>query len=69
MRVQPLGDTALLIELGHAIDAATHARVRAAFDALSAAGISPGVRVGALSATRRDEACSVIRDAFLGIYS
>ena len=42
MRVQPLGDAALLIELGHAIDAATHARVRAAFDALSAAAI-PGV--------------------------
>ncbi|HSJ31710.1 MAG TPA: 5-oxoprolinase subunit PxpB [Longimicrobiales bacterium] len=42
MRVQPLGDAALLIELGHAIDAATHARVRAAFDALTAAAI-PGV--------------------------
>jgi inhibitor of KinA len=38
----PLGDASLLIELGHTIDAATHARVRAAFDALSAAAI-PGV--------------------------
>lgn len=43
MRVLPLGDASLLIELGHAIDAPTHARVRAAFDALCAAAI-PGVR-------------------------
>lgn len=43
MRVVPLGDTALLVELGDGIDAATHALVRAAFDALSAAGL-PGVR-------------------------
>lgn len=42
MRVLPLGDASLLIELGHAIDAATHERVRCAFDALSSAGI-PGV--------------------------
>lgn len=40
MRVLPLGDAGLLIELGHAIDAATHARVRSAFEALSGAGIA-----------------------------
>jgi inhibitor of KinA len=38
----PLGDSALLIQLGDTIDAATHARVRAAFAALSAARL-PGV--------------------------
>lgn len=42
MRVLPLGDASLLIELGHVIDAGTHERVRCAFDALSSAGI-PGV--------------------------
>lgn len=42
MRVLPLGDASLLIDLGHAIDADTHARVRSAFDALSSAAI-PGV--------------------------
>jgi inhibitor of KinA len=42
MRSIPLGDSALLIQLGDAIDAATHARVRAAFDALSALRL-PGV--------------------------
>jgi inhibitor of KinA len=39
MRVLPLGDSGILIELGHAIDAATHQRVRSAFAALSRAGI------------------------------
>lgn len=42
MRVLPLGDASILIELGYAIDEATHARVRAAFDALCAAAI-PGL--------------------------
>ncbi|HEX6309388.1 MAG TPA: 5-oxoprolinase subunit PxpB [Longimicrobiales bacterium] len=42
MRLVPLGDCALLVELGDRIDAATHARVRAAFEALSAADL-PGV--------------------------
>lgn len=42
MRVLPLGDASLLIELGHTIDAATHAHVRAAFDALTGADI-PGI--------------------------
>ncbi|MBR9990868.1 MAG: 5-oxoprolinase subunit PxpB [Gemmatimonadetes bacterium] len=42
MRVLPLGDASLLIEFGHTIDYATHARVRAAFEALSAAAL-PGV--------------------------
>jgi inhibitor of KinA len=42
MRVLPLGDASLLIELGHSIDPATHERVRCAFDALSTAAI-PGV--------------------------
>jgi inhibitor of KinA len=42
VRSIPLGDSALLIQLGDAIDAATHARVRAAFDALSALRL-PGV--------------------------
>lgn len=40
MRVLPLGDASLLIELGHTIDEDTHARVRSAFAALSSAGIS-----------------------------
>jgi inhibitor of KinA len=40
MRVLPLGDASLLIELGHAIDAATHERVRCAFRALSSAEIT-----------------------------
>ncbi|MGH7447640.1 MAG: 5-oxoprolinase subunit PxpB, partial [Longimicrobiales bacterium] len=42
VRILPLGDSALLIELGNAIDAATHARVRTAFEALAAAAL-PGV--------------------------
>lgn len=42
MRMLPLGDASLLIELGHTIDAATHAQVRATFDALAAAAI-PGI--------------------------
>jgi inhibitor of KinA len=42
MRVLPLGDASLLIELGHDIDIDTHRRVRAVFDALAAAAI-PGV--------------------------
>lgn len=41
MRIEPLGDSALLIELGHAIDDATHSRVRAAFEILSR---QPGLR-------------------------
>lgn len=40
MRVLPLGDAGLLIELGHTIDPATHERVRSAFAALSAARIA-----------------------------
>ena len=40
MRLLPLGDASLLIQLGHAIDEDTHARVRSAFDALSSAAIS-----------------------------
>lgn len=40
MRVLPLGDTSLLIELGHTIDEDTHARVRSAFRALTSAAIS-----------------------------
>lgn len=42
MRILPLGDASLLIELGHAIDAETHERVLCAFNALSTAGM-PGV--------------------------
>ena len=42
MRVLPLGDASLLIELGDSIDDATHAQVRAAFDALTGAAL-PGV--------------------------
>ena len=38
----PLGDSTLLVELGSSIDRDTHERVRAAFDALTAAAI-PGV--------------------------
>lgn len=40
MRILPLGDAGLLVDLGHTIDIATHLRVRSAFDALSAAEIS-----------------------------
>lgn len=42
-RVLPLGDASLLIDLGGGINPVTHARVRAAFAALSAAKL-PGVR-------------------------
>ncbi|HEX2166959.1 MAG TPA: 5-oxoprolinase subunit PxpB [Longimicrobiales bacterium] len=40
MRILPLGDAGLLIELGHSIDPATHARVRSAFEALAGAEIT-----------------------------
>lgn len=43
MRISPLGDTALRIELGEAIDEASHARVQAACATLGAAAL-PGVR-------------------------
>jgi inhibitor of KinA len=42
MRIVPLGDSALLVELSDRIDAVTNARVRAAFAAVASAGI-PGV--------------------------
>lgn len=43
MRIGPLGDTALRVELGEAMDEATHARVQAACAALETAAL-PGVR-------------------------
>lgn len=42
MQIVPLGDTALLLEVGDAIDESTHRRVQAAWQALAAAPL-PGV--------------------------
>ena len=42
MQIVPLGDTALLLEMGEAIDESTHRRVQAAWQALAAAPL-PGV--------------------------
>lgn len=43
MRISPLGDTALRVQLGESIDETTHARVQAAFAAIESAAL-PGVR-------------------------
>ena len=42
MQIIPLGDTALLLELGEVIDEPTHGRVQTAWQALAAAPL-PGV--------------------------